>query len=119
MAQSSGRVEYLAPATFTAAGHRYRIEDKRLFFDGGSAVFDFFIDRTPRAELIFVSTTDTCSSCPLPGIRGNRHGMLRLDMKMTRKSVSPGQSTPVASGAIPVAYGPFWARRIDTATRRF
>jgi len=43
MAQSSGRVEYLAPATFTAAGHRYRIEDKRLFFDGGSVLFDFFI----------------------------------------------------------------------------
>jgi tetratricopeptide (TPR) repeat protein len=43
MAQSSGRVESLAPASFTAAGHRYRISDKRLFFDGGSAPFDYFI----------------------------------------------------------------------------
>ncbi len=43
MAQSSGRVESLAPAEFTAAGHRYEISDKRLLFDGGSASFDYFI----------------------------------------------------------------------------
>src|SRR5437764_539994 len=43
MARSSGRVESLAPASFTAAGHSYRIADKRLFFDGGSVSFDYFI----------------------------------------------------------------------------
>ena len=44
MARSSGRVESLmAPASFTAAGHRYRIADKRLLFDGGSVSFDYFI----------------------------------------------------------------------------
>ena len=43
MAQSSGRVESLNPARLTAAGHRYRIADKRLFFEGGSASFDYFI----------------------------------------------------------------------------
>jgi hypothetical protein len=43
MAQTSGRVEDVAPATFTAAGYRYRIADKRLFFDGGSVTLDFFI----------------------------------------------------------------------------
>src|ERR1044071_5918437 len=43
MAQSSGRVESIAPASFTAAGHGYRIADQRLFFDGGSMPFDYFI----------------------------------------------------------------------------
>lgn len=43
MAQSSGRVESLAPVSFTAAGHRYRIADRRLYFDGGSVSFDYFI----------------------------------------------------------------------------
>ena len=43
MAQSSGRVESLAPTSFTAAGRSYRIEDKRLFFEGGSVSFDFFV----------------------------------------------------------------------------
>src|SRR5262245_8216404 len=43
MAQSSGRVESLAAASFSAAGHRYRIGEKRLHFDGGSVPFDYFI----------------------------------------------------------------------------
>lgn len=43
MAKSSGRVESLAPAEFSAAGHRYRIANNRLFFDGGSAAMDYFI----------------------------------------------------------------------------
>ncbi|MDZ4799076.1 MAG: multiheme c-type cytochrome [Bryobacteraceae bacterium] len=43
MAQSSGRVQTVPPATFTAAGHRYRISDNKLFFEGGSASFDYFI----------------------------------------------------------------------------
>lgn len=43
MAQSSGRAESIAPAQFTAAGHRYRISDSRLHFDEGSASIDYFI----------------------------------------------------------------------------
>ncbi len=43
MAQSSGRAESIAPASFTAAGHRYQIANNRLIFDGGSAPMDYFI----------------------------------------------------------------------------
>jgi hypothetical protein len=47
MARSSGRVESIAPASFTAAGHRYRIAGKQLMFDagpdGGSVSVDYFI----------------------------------------------------------------------------
>ena len=43
MAQSSGRVEAVPPASFTAAGHAYRIADRRLYFDGGSVSLDYFI----------------------------------------------------------------------------
>src|SRR5437868_5630945 len=43
MAQSSGRVEAVSPAEFTAAGHRYRISDNKLFFDGGAVTMDYFI----------------------------------------------------------------------------
>ena len=43
MAQSSGRVETMAAANFTAAGHRYRIADNKLFFEGGSATIDYFV----------------------------------------------------------------------------
>ena len=43
MAKSSGRVESIAPAEFSAAGHRYKIANNRLFFDGGSAAMDYFI----------------------------------------------------------------------------
>src|SRR5690606_33533700 len=43
MARSSGRVEAVADASFTAAGHRYRIAGNRLEFDGGSAPLDFFV----------------------------------------------------------------------------
>lgn len=43
MAQSSGRVETISPASFTAAGHRYKVAGKTLFFDGGSASMDYFI----------------------------------------------------------------------------
>ena len=43
MARSSGRVEFLAPARFTAAGHRYQIADNTLLFPGGSATIDYFL----------------------------------------------------------------------------
>jgi Tfp pilus assembly protein PilF len=43
MARSSGRVESLADAEFTAAGHRYRIASNRLYFDRGSAGIDYFV----------------------------------------------------------------------------
>ena len=43
MAGSSGRVDSLAPAQFSAAGHQYWIKDNRLYFDEGSAPFDYFI----------------------------------------------------------------------------
>lgn len=43
MAQSSGRVDSVPSASFTAAGHRYRIRENTLFFDGGSATMDYFI----------------------------------------------------------------------------
>lgn len=43
MARSSGRVESAPVAAFTAAGHRYSSEGKRLTFEGGSAPIDFFI----------------------------------------------------------------------------
>lgn len=43
MAQSSGRVESVSAARFTAAGHRYRIADNKLFFDGGSVTIDYFV----------------------------------------------------------------------------
>src|SRR5437870_13788332 len=43
MARSSGRVDSLPAARFSAAGHRYWIENNRLSFDKGSAPFDYFI----------------------------------------------------------------------------
>ena len=43
MARSSGPVDSVLPAVFTAAGHRYRIANNRLSFDQGSATFDFFV----------------------------------------------------------------------------
>jgi hypothetical protein len=43
MAQSSGRVESFPAASFTAAGHRYRISGKQLIFDGGAVSFDYFV----------------------------------------------------------------------------
>src|SRR5258708_29426920 len=43
MAGSSGRVDTAASARFSAAGHRYRVENNRLFFDRGSAPIDYFI----------------------------------------------------------------------------
>jgi len=43
MARSSGRVESISPASFTAAGHRYQIANQKLIFDGGSASIDYFI----------------------------------------------------------------------------
>jgi len=43
MAQSSGRAGTIAPAQFTAAGHRYRIAEGRLSFEHGSAAIDYFI----------------------------------------------------------------------------
>jgi tetratricopeptide (TPR) repeat protein len=43
MARSSGRVDSVTPAQFTAAGHRYRVENNRLYFDQGNAPIDYFI----------------------------------------------------------------------------
>src|SRR6266849_2344617 len=43
MARSSGPVDLAPSARFTAAGHRYRIENNRLYFDQGSAPLDYFI----------------------------------------------------------------------------
>jgi len=43
MAQSSGRVDSVAPASFTAGGNRYRIEGSRLIFDGGSQSMDYYV----------------------------------------------------------------------------
>ena len=43
MARSSGRVDSAPPAQFRAAGHQYRIEDNRLYFDRGNAPLDYFI----------------------------------------------------------------------------
>ncbi len=57
MAQSSGRVESVTPAEFTAAGQRYRIADRQLFFDGGSATFDYFIGSN-AAGRTYIRQTD-------------------------------------------------------------
>src|SRR2546423_891183 len=43
MARSSGRVDSAPSATFTAAGHRYRVEANRLYFDQGNAPLDYFV----------------------------------------------------------------------------
>ena len=43
MAQSSGRVETIAAATFTAAGERYQIANNKLLFNGGEAPFNYFV----------------------------------------------------------------------------
>ncbi|MCU1326279.1 MAG: tetratricopeptide repeat protein [Bryobacterales bacterium] len=43
MAQSSGRVTAVPNGEFTAANHRYRVANNRLFFDQGEANFDYFI----------------------------------------------------------------------------
>src|SRR5260370_33414021 len=43
MARSSGRVDSVTPAQFSAAGHRYRVENNRLYFDQGNAPIDYFI----------------------------------------------------------------------------
>lgn len=43
MAQSSGRVDAVPAAEFTAAGQRYQIRDQTLFFNGGTATMDYFI----------------------------------------------------------------------------
>src|SRR5258708_19981417 len=55
MARSSGRVDSAPPARFTAAGHRYRIENNRLYFDQGSAPFDYFIgSKTAGPSYLFM-----------------------------------------------------------------
>jgi len=43
MARSSGKVDSIPPAEFSAAGHRYKISENRLSFDDGSASFSYFI----------------------------------------------------------------------------
>jgi Cytochrome c554 and c-prime/Tetratricopeptide repeat len=43
MARSSGHVERIDSAQFTAAGQRYRVMNNRLYFDQGDAPFDYFI----------------------------------------------------------------------------
>jgi hypothetical protein len=43
MARSSGPVASVPAGEFTASGQRYRIDGNRLFFDRGSAAFDYFL----------------------------------------------------------------------------
>jgi hypothetical protein len=43
MARSGGRAEPLPIASFTASGHRYTVDGRRLTFDGGSSSIDYFI----------------------------------------------------------------------------
>ena len=43
MARSSGRADAIPNAAFTAAGHKYQIDGKRLLFEGGSVSIDYFI----------------------------------------------------------------------------
>ena len=43
MANSSGRVESVPQAEFTAAGQHYRVRNNELFFDGGSVSMDYFV----------------------------------------------------------------------------
>src|SRR5215472_873612 len=43
MAQTSGTVANVPAASVTAGGHAFRIADRTLTFDGGSASFDYFL----------------------------------------------------------------------------
>lgn len=43
MARSAGRAEPLPRTAFTAAGHRYQVDGRRLTFDEGSSTIDYFI----------------------------------------------------------------------------
>lgn len=43
MARSSGHVAALPLASFTSAGHKLRIEDNRLTFEGGSSSIDYYV----------------------------------------------------------------------------
>lgn len=43
MARSSGKVDTVPAARFSAAGHRYEIEGRTLRFNGGTASMDYFI----------------------------------------------------------------------------
>ncbi len=43
MARSSGHVDSLPSVTFAAAGRKFRIQDKTLWFPGGSSSIDYFI----------------------------------------------------------------------------
>lgn len=43
MARSAGRAEPLEAAEFTASGHRYAVDGKRLRFDGGESTIDYYI----------------------------------------------------------------------------
>src|SRR5436190_1561255 len=43
MAQSSGRVDSLPPATFTAGAFKYQITNNKLTFPGASVSMDYFI----------------------------------------------------------------------------
>jgi Cytochrome c554 and c-prime len=50
MARSSGAVESVPAAEFTASGQRYRISENRLFFDQGSAAFDYFVGSNSKGR---------------------------------------------------------------------
>src|SRR5689334_11073652 len=50
MARSSGAVESVPEAEFTASGQRYRISGNRLWFDQGSAPFDYFIGSNSKGR---------------------------------------------------------------------
>ena len=55
MARSSGRVEWAPPAQFRAAGHRYKVDNNRLYFDQGNAPIDYFIgSNTAGRSYLFV-----------------------------------------------------------------
>jgi hypothetical protein len=43
MARSSGHVDSIADASFTASGHKFRISGNRLSFDGGASSIDYYV----------------------------------------------------------------------------
>ncbi|HVW87472.1 MAG TPA: tetratricopeptide repeat protein [Bryobacteraceae bacterium] len=72
MARSSGRVGTLDPARFTAAGHRYRIANNRLYFDGGDAPFDYFIGSNTAGRSFLLSRENYLFELPVTWYRDRR-----------------------------------------------
>src|SRR5258707_2692850 len=69
MARSSGRVDAAPAARFSAAGHRYRIENNRLFFDRGSAPFDYFIGSNAAGQSYLFARDGDLFELPLTWYR--------------------------------------------------